>query len=112
MYPELNSEPVLICKENGSVRVPRKAIASSYAGAWSSKELLLWNDNPLMGGVKISFSDKYRELMPACIEAANKVGLSATWELIDYWNPGKGTDRLLRERLEHSDNPFYPFFED
>lgn len=112
MYPTLNPEPVDLYINDTMIRIPRKMIAASYAGAWSAKECSINNGIPLLRHFKTSFKDKYRELMPECIVAANNIGLSATIEILEYWNPGKQANEFLKERAKHTDNPWYPFFEE
>lgn len=93
------------------LKIPRKQIAAAYAGAWATKEGVVRESSPLFP-LAMSFKELYDEVMPACIEAANKVGLSAVPETLEHWNPGKRMNALLRERLEHHNNPWYPFFEE
>lgn len=111
MYPKLNPEPVSLYIGEKSVTIPRGKIASAFAGAQAAKENMLWESNPLTA-TGMSFRERYEKNMPACIRAANDVGLSATVETLEYWRPGKDIDHLLRDKAEHSDNPFYPFFDE
>lgn len=113
MYPKLNPDPVFLflCSGERMIRVDRKHVAGAYAGAWAAKECVLKRNNPLFP-YKPTFEEEYQNVYPACIEASNKVGMSATPETIEHFNPSKGTTLLLKEQAEHSDNPFYPFFEE
>lgn len=112
MYPKLNPDPVSVTIGEKTLRLPRKHLSAAYAGAYAAKECTLWESNPLTQGLEVTFREKYNEVMPACIVAANNVGLSAVCETLDHWNPGKSTDRLLKDRLGHPDNPAYPFFDE
>jgi len=110
MYPKLKPEPVSL-QINGKVyKIPRNCIVAAYAGALAAKEEKLWGSNPLTAN-HLTFKVIYQASIPECIQAANMLGLSAVPETLDYWNPCKSADVLLREQQEHSDNPFYPFFE-
>jgi len=111
MYPKLNPEPIFLSVQNHEYKIPRDKIASSFAGAMAAKECILAEMSPMLIG-EVSFHDKYAEVMPICINAANQVGLSAVVETLDFYNPGKGLDNLIKKRLEHMDNPFYPFLEE
>lgn len=111
MFPKLNPEPVLVDINRKIYNTPREKIAAAYAGACAAKEGIL---SEMSGGLlpDISFKEHYIKALPGCINAANQVGLSATVETLDYFNPGKILNHLIADKLEHKDNPFYPFFEE
>ena len=111
MYPKIRPEPVCMCVNNKSFAIPRKSLASAYAGACAAKEEILFESNPLTSTGE-TFRSRYEKNMPACIVAANNVGLSAVLETVEYWRPRKELDTMLKDRAEHADNPFYPFFEE
>lgn len=114
MYPKLDPRPVqlFLCSGKASIKISREKIAAAYAGACAAKERILRENTPLFP-LEIPFKELYNDVMPTCIEAANNVGLSAVPETLEYWNPGKHINEMLRERIEeHFDNPWYPFFED
>lgn len=106
MFPKLSPEPVYLFINGVELKMPREKIAASYAGSCAAKELMVQES---YGFIFSTFQEEYKKTMPACIEAANKVGLSATVDTLDYWYPGKCNEHLLRERAEHPDNPNYPF---
>jgi hypothetical protein len=102
----------MLYMQNGTVlRVPRDKIAAAFAGAKAAKEQISMDLNLLTRG-DFTFQYLYKESMPACIVAANRVGLSATVETLDYCNPSAGINNFLRDQIAHKDNPYYPFFED
>jgi hypothetical protein len=111
MYPKLNNEPVALSINEKTFIIPRKTLASAFAGALAAKSNLLWESIPLTRTGE-NFKSRYQKVMPSCISAANFVGLSATMETLEYWRPGKEIDQLLKDRIEHTDNPFYPFLEE
>jgi len=110
MYPKLREEPVDIDFNGEVLRIPRDKIVSAYAGAWAAKECLSNSLNALT--LETSFKEQYVRVYPYCIEAANRVGLSATGDTLDFHNPAKGINSFLKDQLEHLDNPYYPFFEE
>lgn len=112
MYPKLNHGPVLVDFNQRMYCLPRNRIAAAYAGATAAKECLLWELSGFLIGTQTSFIEQYDKAYPACIVAANQIGLSATVETLDYHNPGNSLNYFIKEKMEHSDNPFYPFFEE
>jgi hypothetical protein len=110
MYPKLHPEPVYVDINSRVYKTPRDKIAAAYAGAIAFKECLIWELSAILGVT--TFKEQYDKAMPACITAANQVGLSATVDTLEYHNPGKGLEIFIKDKLEHKDNPFYPFFEE
>lgn len=111
MYPKLCSEPVSVDFNQRVYQIPREKIAAAFAGAMAAKECLLTELNAALVG-RTTFKEQWDKAYPACITAANKVGLSATVDTLDFWNPGRTLNSLIEDRLKHLDNPFYPFFEE
>jgi hypothetical protein len=112
VYPKLLPDPVDVDINGRILRIPRDKIASAFAGAVAARELMLKEMSGFSDTFTSTFKEEYQEAMPACITAANQVGLSATSETLDYWNPAVPLGRFVREKLEHKDNPFYPFLEE
>lgn len=110
MYPKLNPEPLDIYFKEDMYIIPRKTLAAAYAGAMAAKNSIIDEMCPLL--TPRSFKEHYDEAWPGCIEAANMAGLSATVETLEFFNPGKSLNYQIQDRLEHSDNPYYPFFEE
>lgn len=111
MYTKLKAEPVDLYLNDKIFMVPREKIAAAYAGAMAAKECLI-NELSSFCFPGCTFLYQYKKSYPACITAANNIGLSATVETFDYWNPGKGLNNFLKDRLEHKDTSYYPFFEE
>lgn len=109
MYPKLCPEPVALDINSIVYRIPRNKIMAAFAGAMAAKECLL---NELSSGFlgNTTFKEQYDKAVPGCIVAANQVGLSATVETLDYYNPANSLNAFIRDKLAHKDNPMYPFF--
>ena len=111
MYPKLNPDPIYLQFNGRELTIPREKIMASFAGAWAAKECVLDQLFEALVPPR-SFKEHYQEVIPACITAANQVGVSATVDTLEYWNPGKHINERIKDRLQHQDNPFYPFFEE
>jgi hypothetical protein len=111
MFPKLNEKPVAVDVNGTIFMIAREKIAASYAGAWAAKECLSKELSAFFSKDSIDFQNEYKKVYPNCVVAANDVGLSATVETLEYFNPCTVT-RFLEEQLENKDNPFYPFFEE
>lgn len=111
MYPKLNNERVSVDFNQRVYQIPREKIAAAFAGAMAAKECMLWELNAALLG-RTTFKEQWDKAYPACIIVANKVGLSATVDTLDFWNPSRALSSLIKDRLKHKDNPFYPFFEE
>lgn len=112
MYPKLKTDPVCLCLNGRELTFPREKIAAAYAGAYAAWELMVSEMVSLITGYHENFKTKYDEVMPECIASANRLGNFATLDTLDFHHPGKGTKAFIMDKLEHPDNPFYPFFED
>lgn len=92
------------------LNLPRKMLASAYAGAYAAKECLIHEMQALLG--ETSFKEEYDKAMPICITAANSLGTFAVAETIEHFNPAQSLNFFIKDLLQHKDNPCYPFFEE
>lgn len=109
-YPKLNPEPVMVDIGGTLLNLPRKMLASAYAGAYAAKECLIHEKQALLG--ETTFKKEYDNAMPGCIAAANSLGTFAVVETIEHFNPAQPLNHFLKDLIDHSDNPCYPFFEE
>jgi hypothetical protein len=109
-YPSLNKGSVTVDIGGTILNVPRRMIASAYAGAYAAKECLIHEMHALLG--EASFKDEYNRAMPACIIAANSLGSFAVAETIEHFNPAQSLNIFINDLIRHKDNPCYPFFEE
>lgn len=110
--PHKMSNTVKIFVGDKEISVTVDKIASAYAGAWVAKEIHITKKSALFPSNFFSFKEKYSEVYQSCIQSAKRIGLSATFDTINFHRPGKHVDHMLKDLIDHPDNPFYPFFEE
>jgi len=113
-FPKLRPEPIEVYVNGNTYILPREKLLAAYAGATAFFEKDLNNQTyGLLFGKKeeYTFREEYKRALPECIEASNHY-LSATWEMLDYYNPSNRARNFLKEKAEHNDNPLYPFLEE
>lgn len=112
MFPTLkNSHIDIYFEDESKITVSTESVSAAYAGSSAAKNCLLMEGNPITKG-HFSFEKEYIKYTPSAIITTNELGLSTTFETIAAMHPESGLDILIKEQLEHADNPFWPFFDE